>query len=85
MLLWNYANRFRNIEGTEDDGLSDEVTEVMSEAGNIEESLDMHKCGLDGMLMFTTREYTHKYVLLSSPSSLPFHNPTHTLFTRSPL
>ncbi|KAJ3518048.1 hypothetical protein NMY22_g13832 [Coprinellus aureogranulatus] len=86
MLLWNYANRFRGLEGPEDEGVSEEVTEVMSEAQVIDESLDMHKCGLDGMLMFTTREYTHNLSFVPTPcrprSSRRRHFDTLTSFSR---
>ncbi|KAF6765530.1 hypothetical protein DFP72DRAFT_204488 [Ephemerocybe angulata] len=59
MLLWNFCNRFRHLHSTEDEGISDELAEALSEAQTIDESLDMHKCNLDTLLIYTTREYTH--------------------------
>lgn len=43
-----------------DGGVSEEVAEALAEAAAIDDSLDMHKCNLDTLLIYETREYTHK-------------------------
>ena len=68
MLLWNFCNRFRTP--SEDEERAEQANEAFLEAQAIEDSLNIHTCNLDTTLIYTTREYVHKYVTALSPSAL---------------
>jgi hypothetical protein len=62
MLLWNFCNRFRTP--SEDEERAEQAHEAFLEAQAIEDSLNTHTCNLDTTLIYTTREYIHKWVHL---------------------
>ncbi|TFK16655.1 hypothetical protein FA15DRAFT_741029 [Coprinopsis marcescibilis] len=64
LLLWAFCNRFRDdpipSSPPAEDQRGEDITEAWSEVQAIEDSLDSHKCNLDTMLIYITREHIHK-------------------------
>lgn len=60
MLLWNFCNRFRHP--SRDEERAEQAHEAFLEAQALEDALNVHSCNLDTGLIYTCREYLHKFV-----------------------
>ncbi|KAG6860778.1 hypothetical protein C0995_007682 [Termitomyces sp. Mi166 len=68
MLLWNFTNRLRTSTMPDDEKV-ELIYDAWAEAQSLQDSLRIHKCNLDTVLMYMCREYVYKIAPLTADAS----------------